>query len=735
MRRQTRLRCAALVCALVLLLSLCGCGQQASAPGTETPRESAASPDASPAPPAASPAPVQPQESPASDDEDGAEAVFGKPWANSLVFGNVPSEAPDARDDLYLHYNYDTLLGCEGVYYMQMQSNEWVLTDYVLELLMDETRGAPSDAAYTDEELEQLRVFFRQASDLETLTREGISELEPYLERIRAAGTLEELNAVLTSEDFPFSPYLRFTVSAYDMSAKNNVFLWPEFMFVSDTNGAEYLQDSDDPDVTEANLDMIDAGASEVLLSLMALGMPREEALDTLQALFELETAYGKDAGYNDRYLSEPFGALAGATADLSLDELAALCPAFPVRETVVKFGKDASSSFTLFGKDWLSSLNDVWTEDNLELLKTMTMAKLVQECLPYVDARPAAGIAVDPDAVDPLANALNVCNRTDTFTQLFGKIYVSDQYSDAELARLEDLTASLIDAFRRLIDKTDWLSDASKALLVEKLDKMRLNVLRPDGGYLDFSDLELLPTEEGGSLLGNYLRLKAWRNEKDNELLSQDALARIVWEFYYKTNLGNCGYDADTNSINILPGLAASQGYSADTTQEELLGIYGWIIAHEISHGFDFAGAQFDACGRPGGLFSEEELAEYLAVVDRLSAYYDGVEATPGVMLVGERVKTEAAADLIGVQLVLEVAKGLPDFDYEAFFAAYSRYLFLVLPNTDYLPLFLTDEHPLHYLRVNVNAQMYPEFYETYGVREGDGMYLPEAERIRFWG
>ena len=729
MKNALRVRRCALVCAFALLLSLCGCAGKdlAPSPGVETPRASGVPQTAAPAP---SPAETPPLPSPAE-----ISGPYGSPWANSLVSGNVPAQAPDARDDLYLHFNYDTLKQTEGSYIMRMLGDEGVMADSVLTVITDETRGAPAEAAYSDRELEQLRIFFRQACDIESIIGRGISELEPYLAKVRAVKTLPELNAVLTGRDFPFSPFLLFTVSAYDMAAGNNVFLLPDFLFVDDSTGGEHFQDSDDPDVVEANRNELNAHAPAVLLDLLALGLEEEEATDTLYALYDLERVYGIDTGYNDLYASQSFGTLAAANVDLTLDELAARCPNFPMRETIEKFGKDISRSFTVFGEEWLPSLSSVWTEENLELLKTMTMVKVLEECRLFVDMSAAVGETQDPDAIDPLANAWSVMNRTDTFTQLIGKIYVSESYSDAELERIRSLAEELIDTFCELIDETSWLGEDSRARCKEKLNRMRLNILCPDGGWLDFSDLELLPEEEGGTLLGNYLRLKAWRCEKDNALLEGDALARIIFDSYYLSTYGGCAYDLDSNSINITPGLAASQGYSADTSPETLLAIFGWVIAHEISHGFDYTGAQFDAYGTPNALFDETELEAYLSIVKKLSARYDQIEALPGVYVVGDRVKTEAAADLIGMQLVLRLAQEIPDFDYDAFWQAFSTYLFMVLPDVEYMSIFLADEHPLHYLRCNINVQMFQEFYDTYDVREDDGMYLPVPERVCFWG
>ena len=726
-------RWAAFVCALALLLAACACGKQAAPPASTVAPQETASPSAAPAPTAA---PQETASPPAATETPAPPAVgVGSPWVDSLLAENMPAQPPEAKDDLYLHCNYADIALHAGTYYVQVYADQAAVPDYARSVIADETHAAPG-GEYTDRELEQLRIFYRQAQDTDALAAAGLSGLEPWLDRIRAAQTVEELNRVLVSEDFPFSPWLSFVVSAYDISDVNNIFIYPDFLFVDDLNGAEYLQEDEDPILQQASLSVINQTTPYLLVDLLWLGVPEDQALDTLQTMFEVEEVYGQNAAYNERYLAQPFGAFSASYVNYSLDELAALCPRYPIRETIEKFGKDASPYFTVQEAGWLKTFNSVWNDDNLEALKIMTMVKLLRECEPFLDPSvyaPARQLLGEPEP-DPADSALSICDRADTFALLLGKLYVADHYSEAEVSRLTELTDGLIAAFRKLAAETDWLGDASREAVLRKLDSMRLNVLCPDGGYPDFSGIELTATEDGGTLLGNYLKLKAWHNERQNARLGRDALAVSLWDTFSPSSPG-CYYEPDTNSVNIMPGFPASQGYDAGTSQETLLGVYGWVVGHEISHGFDFGGAQFDANGTDSGIFDAEDLEEYLAIVDALAAYYDTIEVLPGTFAVGDRVKTEAAADLIGMQLALAVAKEIPDFDYEAFFESAARYWFMTVPGEETIELFLSDEHPLHYLRVNVNAQMYPELYETYGVQEGDGMYLPESARIRFWG
>ncbi len=184
-----------------------------------------------------------------------------------------------------------------------------------------------------------------------------------------------------------------------------------------------------------------------------------------------------------------------------------------------------------------------------------------------------------------------------------------------------------------------------------------------------------------------------------------------------------------------ITPGVAASLGYDVNWSDEALYGTAGWMTAHEISHAFDYYGAQFDAWGKGSSVLAEEDVNKYLALVDGLASYLDSFEMLPGVNLSGQRVKTEASADITGMQIALAAAKNIPGFRYEEFFVTASHYMFMSFPAAENVRYILSDEHPLHYVRVNASAQMTQAFYDTYGASENSGMYLPEEKRIRFWG
>ena len=261
----------------------------------------------------------------------------------------------------------------------------------------------------------------------------------------------------------------------------------------------------------------------------------------------------------------------------------------------------------------------------------------------------------------------------------------------------------------------------------------MALNILYPDGGYFDYSGLKLTPADEGGTLLGNYFALKAYNDKLEAALIGKPARASATW-LYARPTMQNCFYDSVSNSINIFPGYITSAMYGADMSTEELLPGMGFVIAHEISHAFDYSGSQFDAFGQPEAIFADADVQEFLTIRQKIADRYSSFEVLPGAAVDGETVSIEAIADLCGLQAVLARASRIENFDYEKFFGQLAR-SWATVYSPAYADMLLVDAHAPSNLRVNASVQMLDEFYDTYGASAGDAMYLAPDERITMWG
>ena len=660
---------AALVFALALALALSACNGGAASSASSSEGSAEASESSASAVENSAEAPEASAEASEGEADASAEAsgeLAGKPWVTSVLQGNLPAEQPEVKDDLYAHYNYDYLAAHQTE--IQVTST---ITDRASEL-QDSITSIIKDESVTSHDIEQLRIFYNQAADVETLQATGLSEVQPYLDRIDAVTTLDEMNELLTADDFPFSPFIIATVMTYDTRDKNIVQVNPNFVTCDPLLvGGRFFQSSDDPQVQQNTIAVLNALASPSVVDMMAIGMNEEEAKDATTKIVEFEIAHGQYLDDTSIFLNADYGVAAEATRDsyATPDELLALAPNFPLKEVLDKLGKGTSEAYYV-DKDWLEALNGLWTEESLDTLKLVAKIKVLGETRPYRDpslmnAMLEAGGQAVPDAE---SFAYTACTSLDTLANVVSKTYVEDVLGANAKARLEKLSKDLIATWKDLVDNTAWMGEESQKRVIEKLDNMTLNVLEPVCGYLDYSELELTPTEEGGTLLSNYLKLKQYRYDCESKMVNQPAVAAAPW-FGVSPTMNNAFYDPASNSINIFPGFVTSLIYADEMTDADLLAGAGWTIGHEISHGFDYTGSQADAYGQPNPVFADADVDSFVLKSSTLASYYNTIEVMPGVMANGQLLVGEAAADLCGMQACLELASKTDGFDYNDYF------------------------------------------------------------------
>ena len=195
-----------------------------------------------------------------------------------------------------------------------------------------------------------------------------------------------------------------------------------------------------------------------------------------------------------------------------------------------------------------------------------------------------------------------------------------------------------------------------------------------------------------------------------------------------------NAAYTPYNNSINIQAGILIGEIYNEDMSFEQKMGGIGMVIGHEISHAFDTSGAEYDKDGRKTNWWTDEDYAAFQERVSKLVAWYDGFVPMEGLTYSGDRIKTEAIADMTSMKCLLYIAKQMEGFDYDAFFRQYAK-LWRDQSTPEYVrEAILTDVHPSHYLRINATLAQFDDFLNFYGITEGDGMYVAPEDRVAVW-
>ena len=162
-----------------------------------------------------------------------------------------------------------------------------------------------------------------------------------------------------------------------------------------------------------------------------------------------------------------------------------------------------------------------------------------------------------------------------------------------------------------------------------------------------------------------------------------------------------------------------------------------GYMVFHEIGHSLDSIDISIDKDGNAmeGSLLEPDDLKEFERRVQKATDYYDGMTAYTGQNVVGKVCVNEGFTEICAQQARLAYAAKQDNFDYKAFFENRAKMArVLRTPELEQQCILGGDSHPSAYIDVNCPAQMFEEFYETYDVKEGDGMYLAPDERVVLW-
>ena len=272
------------------------------------------------------------------------------------------------------------------------------------------------------------------------------------------------------------------------------------------------------------------------------------------------------------------------------------------------------------------------------------------------------------------------------------------------------------------------FLKPATKEKAILKLSTIEIKMGYPDSMDPVYAKIHV---DEYKSLLD--VTIDATR------LKVMDSLMKL-WEPVDKSkwlmpgHMVNACYNPFANDITFPAAILQAPFYSIKQSKEENLGGIGAVIGHEISHAFDVAGSQYDKDGRLTDWWTDEDREAFSERAQKLIDYYNKIEPLPGIRYNGEHVQGEAIADLGGVKSTLRVASKEKDFDYDKYFTNIAEVWAVKRLKSEETKRITQDEHPVPYLRVNIPVQQYDEFVETYGVKEGDGMYVAPEDRICVW-
>jgi predicted metalloendopeptidase len=327
--------------------------------------------------------------------------------------------------------------------------------------------------------------------------------------------------------------------------------------------------------------------------------------------------------------------------------------------------------------------------------------------------------------------------NNLDTaLGELLGKAYVERYFTPDAKARMDRLVENLRAAFREGIDKLEWMGPDTK-----KEAQAKLAAFHPKVGYpskwRDYSNVEIRPDD----LVGNMMR--AWM-EDSRFKLGKAGKPVDPEEWGMTPQTVNAYYNPVRNEI-VFPA-AILQPPFFDMTADEAVnyGAIGGFIGHEMGHGFDDQGRRYDASGRLRDWWTSKDAEEFERRAKGLVAQYSAIEVLPGLHVNGELTLGENIGDLTGVTIAHRAyelslnGKEAPVIDgttgSQRFFYGWVQAWRAKFRDDALRQLVLTNPHAPDMVRGNGPLPNVDAFYDTFGVKEGDKLWLAPDRRVKIW-
>lgn len=314
------------------------------------------------------------------------------------------------------------------------------------------------------------------------------------------------------------------------------------------------------------------------------------------------------------------------------------------------------------------------------------------------------------------------------------GRLYVKKYFSDAAKKRMQTLVKNLQSALKMRIEQLDWMSENTKHQALKKLNTFRAKIGYPDV-WRDYSKLEI----RDDSLYDNMIRVAEFEDRFWLDKIGQKKDPNI---WFMNAHEVNAYYDPTTNEICFPAGILQYPFFDMTADDAFNYGAIGAVIGHEMTHGFDDSGRQFDENGNMRDWWGDADAKSFVARANVMRDFFNNIIVAPNVHANGEFTLGENLADYGGVTVAYtaymnfgnrtESADGFTDV--QRFFISYATNWTSNIRDEAILKQTKTNEHSLERWRVNGILPHIDAWYDAFGVGPGDKMYVAPEKRVKIW-
>ena len=581
---------------------------------------------------------------------------------------------------------------------------------------------------------QKIGALYRLYMDSVGRNKMGYEPILPYLKQVRAIKTREEALKVMAELDAK-----GFNTAPYGLSLGINTF-----------NTSEY---------------MISAGHGGASLPQEYYAEPNEQQKALVDALKSLNKDYLKMVGNSEADAERIMQAAWAIEHRIGVKKLNQVDQRDPLKTTHIMPWEQLLQDFK--GIDWIAyrdaldmpkdidtvdvaqleplhEVEKVLAETSVEDLKAYMELKVVRAYRSYLsDAfedrffefmKAVAGVEEQEPrwkrAVDVISENLG---------ETIGKLYVAEYFPETSKQRVYRMVKDLQQAFEDRLKENTWMSDATKAKALEKLHAMHINIGYPD----KWEDLEkFIDIREDQNLVENFIRIeqemraanfrKHWRKPVDKTMMA--GTPQTVNAFYHPL----------FNSINFPAAILQPPFFDPESDYACNYGAVGTVIGHEMSHGFDDEGCQYDEDGNLVNWWTAEDKAKFDERTKVLADWFSKQEALPELFVNGEKTLGENIGDNGGIQVAYRAFEnrmkqeslGTTDgfTPAQRFYLAYARVWASNMTPEILAYLVNSDTHSPNIFRVNAALPMINSWYDAFNIQPADKMFIPKDKRALVW-
>ncbi|MDN3641015.1 M13-type metalloendopeptidase [Simiduia curdlanivorans] len=323
-----------------------------------------------------------------------------------------------------------------------------------------------------------------------------------------------------------------------------------------------------------------------------------------------------------------------------------------------------------------------------------------------------------------------------DVIGEAVGKIYVEQHFPPEAKARMDQLVNNLLLAFGEGINDLEWMTEETKVAAREKLSKFTYKIGYPDK-WRDYASLVI----KADDLFGNAMRAAAFEYARN---LSKLGAPVDKTEWFMTPQTVNAYYNPVANEIVFPAAILQPPFFNLAADDAVNYGGIGAVIGHEIGHGFDDSGSQYDGDGNLRNWWTDSDRTEFEKRTTALVEQYNAFEPLPGEFVNGKFTLGENIGDLGGLTIAHKAyllslqGKSAPVIDEltgeQRFFMGWAQVWARKYRDEELSQRLVTDPHSPSEFRTNGIVRNMPAFYDAFGVKEGDALFLAPEARVKIW-